>query len=113
MRTEDILECPRCGAVARPNVLMFGDFSWLSNRSANQEKYFRRFLKSHRQDKIVVIEMGAGTAISTIRNLGEGIGKSYHATIIRINPRDYRISPPHISLPCRSLEGLQGIDNSL
>src|SRR6185369_1821164 len=28
MRADHIPRCPHCGGVARPNVLMFGDFSW-------------------------------------------------------------------------------------
>lgn len=34
MRAQHLPLCPRCGAVARPNILMFGDCSWLSERSA-------------------------------------------------------------------------------
>ena len=29
-------ECPRCGALARPNILMFGDFGWKSTRTDAQ-----------------------------------------------------------------------------
>ena len=112
MRAQKILRCPRCGDVSRPNVLMFGDFSWLSDRSDRQNENFRLFLKQS-LSPMVIIEMGAGTAISTIRNLSESLGRKRDAVVVRINPRDYHISPPHISLPCTALEGLCGIQRTL
>ena len=104
-----IPECPHCGAAARPNILMFGDYSWLSKRSDEQEDKFQNFLNGHRQDFLVVIEMGAGTAISTIRNLSERLGSSRRALVVRINPRQPEISKPHLSIACGALEGLTGI----
>ncbi|MGI6317999.1 MAG: NAD-dependent deacetylase [Firmicutes bacterium] len=112
MRAKKILRCPHCGNVSRPNVLMFGDFTWLSERSDEQSRNYGSFLKKY-TPPMVVVEMGAGTAISTIRNMSESLGKHHKALIIRINPRDYRISPPHISIPCGALEGLQGINKQL
>ena len=61
--------------------------------------------------RMVVIEMGAGTAIPTIRATSERLGWRYNqATVIRINPREPEIKEPHISLACGALEGLQKID---
>lgn len=37
--------CPRCGAIVRPNILMFGDFGWIDSRSAAQEAALRRWLE--------------------------------------------------------------------
>lgn len=112
MRARKILRCPRCGEVSRPNVLMFGDFSWISRRSDQQDENFRTFIKQS-SSPLAIIELGAGTAISTIRNMSENLGRKKGAVVIRINPRDYHISQPHISIPCRALEGLQGIDRLL
>ena len=112
MRARRILRCPRCGEVSRPNVLMFGDFSWISRHSDQQNRKYRNFLKQA-PSPTVVVEMGAGTAISTIRNTSEGLGRKKETMVIRINPRDYHISPPHISIPCGALEGLQGIEQAL
>ncbi len=112
MRAQDVLRCPRCEAVSRPNVLMFGDFSWIADRSQEQEKNYRLFLKNCHYP-MVVVEMGAGTAISTIRNMNEALGRNHGTVIIRINPRDYRISQPHVPVPCSALEGLQGIQEEL
>lgn len=103
--------CSGCGEVSRPNILMFGDWSWLPDRTRIQERAFDRFLAAQSGRRIAVIEMGAGSAIPTIRATSERIGWNFeHATVIRINPREPEIKPPHISMPCGALEGLQNID---
>ncbi|MDO3376994.1 SIR2 family NAD-dependent protein deacylase [Geoalkalibacter halelectricus] len=113
MRAQHIPKCIHCGGTARPNILMFGDYSWLSDRTRQQEHNFDAFLCDHRDDPLVVVEMGAGTAIPTIRHLSEQLGYRYGATVIRINPREAQISGPHVSLSCGGLEGLRGIDQAL
>jgi len=106
--------CSGCGEVSRPNILMFGDWSWLQDRTRIQEHAFERFLTTHADRRIAVIEMGAGSAIPTIRATSERIGWNHeHATVIRINPREAEIKAPHISLSCGALEGLQKINNLL
>lgn len=103
--------CPDCGEVSRPNILMFGDYSWLPDRTHIQEHTFDRFLREHADQRIAVIELGAGCAIPTIRATSERIGWNFgNATVIRINPREPEIKEPHISLMCGALEGLQKID---
>ncbi len=113
MRAKNVPTCPNCSATARPNILMFGDFSWIGDRSDKQEDRFREFLQQHQDDNIVVIEIGAGTSVPTIRNLTLRLARSYNARVIRINPREYEISPPHISLPCGGLDGLEKIDEEV
>lgn len=110
MRARHIPECFHCGATARPNILMFGDWSWLSDRTARQEQFFDDFIARRRDTPMAVIEIGAGTAIPTIRHASERLGRCRSATVIRINPREGEISPPHISLPCGALDALTGID---
>ncbi len=113
MRAIDSLpRCIACGKVCRPNILMFGDYSWLHERTLAQNHAFDRFLKSNSGRRIVVIEMGAGKTIPTIRNISERIGRKEYATVIRINPREPSIRPPHISMTCGALEGLKQIDNA-
>src|SRR5512138_2714451 len=91
MRARHVPACPRCGAVARPNILMFGDYAWLSGRTHDQERSFDEFLTDSRPHCLVVVEMGAGTAIPTIRYQSETLGRSRGATVIRINPREAQI----------------------
>jgi NAD-dependent SIR2 family protein deacetylase len=115
MRARNTLpRCPECGEISRPNILMFGDWNWLSDRASIQEHRFDQFLVEHADSRIAVIEMGAGTEIPTIRAMSERIGWSLeHADVIRINPREPEIKPPHLSIRCGALEGLRGIDSAL
>ena len=41
----DIPTCPDCGAVARPNILMFGDWYWNSRRTDAQKSLYIKWLK--------------------------------------------------------------------
>lgn len=113
MRARHIPVCIHCGDTARPNILMFGDWSWISDRTTRQERNFDEFVTDHRDAPLVVIELGAGTAIPTIRYTSERVGGRRGATIIRINPREAQITPPHISLPCGALDGVRGIETAL
>lgn len=112
MRADQPLpRCPDCGEVSRPNILMFGDWSWLPDRTRVQEYAFDRFLSKNADQRMVVIEMGAGSAIPTIRATSERIGWHLEkATVIRINTREAEIKAPHISMQCGALEGLRKID---
>lgn len=113
MRALHVPRCARCGAVARPNILMFGDTAWLSDRTGAQEARFDQFLHLAGDGRLVVVEMGAGTAIPTIRYISERLGRGQDALVIRINPREAEISPAHVSLACGALEGLKAIDGAL
>ena len=113
MRAEHVPQCRNCNRPARPNILMFGDYSWLSNRTRGQEFRFDYFLDQHKGQALVVIEMGAGTAIPTIRYLSERVGQNFNAKVVRVNPREAHIGKGHISLPCGALEALTEIENAL
>jgi len=113
MRAQQIPSCPRCAGVARPNILMFGDYAWLPNRTHEQRRRFDAFVGAHARRRPVVIEMGAGTAIPTIRFTTEHLGGTEGAVAIRINPREPQIDSPHLSIPVGALEGLTGIERAL
>ncbi|QEM67434.1 NAD-dependent deacetylase [Geobacter sp. FeAm09] len=109
MRARAIPRCIACNAVSRPNILMFGDDAWLSERTAEQERRFDRFREESRGRRTVVIELGAGRALPTIRRLSERLGALPGTTVIRINPREAEIDAPHLSIPCGALEALRRI----
>jgi len=113
MRARHIPLCPRCGGAARPNILMFGDWSWLPDRTRRQEMRFDLFVDQHCDQPLAIIEMGAGTAIPTIRFTSERLGGRGGATVVRINPREPQVPRPHLSLPCGALAGLEGIEAAL
>lgn len=113
MRAGNVPRCRYCGGVARPNILMFGDWSWLSDRSRGQEMRFDSFCAQHAGEPLAVIELGAGTAIPTIRHTSEELGRERAVTVIRINPREAHIGGRHLSLPCGALAGLEAIERVL
>ena len=113
MRATEIPRCPHCKRVARPNILMFGDYSWLPQREAGQETRFESFLQRTDADSTVVIELGAGSAIPTIRNLSQRLGHRPGTRVIRINPREAQIADPHFSFPGSAVDILSQLDNCL
>lgn len=114
MRAKNIPKCRNCGRVARPNILMFGDYGWLSHRTNQQRILFEEFLNRNSDERIVVIEIGAGTAIPSIRYLGERIISRYDAFLIRINPRESYVSDKNaIGIPSSALKTLESIDKLL
>lgn len=102
-------ECPRCRAIARPNILMFGDFGWLYGRTAAQEREYEQWLQAIAGDRLVIIECGAGTAIPSVRYECER--KS--GQLIRINPREHQVPTGGLALAMGALEGLQRIASAL
>lgn len=101
--------CPKCGAIARPNILMFGDWGWNSDRTDMQSMRLQRWLDgiSENRYKLAIIEFGAGLAVPTIRYFGENIASRYDATLIRINPRDTDVPSGNISLAMGALEAVE------
>ena len=81
----DLPKCPYCNGLARPNILMFDDYDWVTTRHYEQKKRLDAFLTQYRRP--VVIEIGAGTAIPTVRYFSERFAPSF----IRINPREYSL----------------------
>ena len=113
MRARAVPRCPACDGVARPNILMFGDWKWVSERSDEQGARLDAFLAAHDTDPFVVIEMGAGTVLPRLRELGEQLGHRPGCLVVRINPREPEIARPHLALPVGALAGLQAIAAAL
>ena len=103
--------CPECGALARPNILMFGDFDWDGARTDEQERRFARWASAVGAGiHLIVIECGAGTAISSIRHACEALVKRFDGILIRINPREPETPPGQVGLPLGALAALKAID---
>jgi NAD-dependent SIR2 family protein deacetylase len=96
--------CATCGALARPNILMFGDGAWIAARSQAQQRRLDAWLRTTRRP--VVIEIGAGTHVPTVRWFGEMRG----APLIRINPTEpEQPTARGVSLALGGLAALEGI----
>ena len=123
MRAADPLPtCPRCGGVARPNVLMFGfDNRWIAQRSEEQlEGYLRWVQELEGADgggRLAIVECGAGTAVPSVRENCEFVARQTGATLIRINPREPEVPAGagagggrHVALAMSSLDALRVIN---
>lgn len=100
--------CPRCGALARPNILMFGDWQWVAGRTELQ--CLRRDQWLAQAGKIAIIEVGAGIHLPTIRSFTERLCRLGKAQAVRINPRQPEISPRlGVGLRMSGLAGLQAL----
>jgi len=105
--------CRRCGSVARPNVLMFNDWHWIPHRTSAQHGRFESWLGEVIDAKTVIIELGAGSAVPTVRITSEHAAQRLGATLVRINPREPQVPHRQIGIPLGALEGLEAIDQIL
>jgi NAD-dependent SIR2 family protein deacetylase len=102
----DLPRCPHCGALARPNILMFGDWKWVARYTEQQERALAAWLAS--VGRLVVVELGAGRALPTVRRFSERSGER----VIRVNPRDHEISPTiGVGIAVSALDALQRLDD--
>lgn len=108
---EPLPVCKNCNSIARPNILLFGDWLWDPERTQTQGNRLYTWLQAiHNKGlSLAVIEIGAGTAVATVRYKSEDIAQSYNATLIRINPRDSYVPSGNISIPSGAAEGINSI----
>ena len=106
---EPLPACPFCGAMARPNILMFGDYGWEYARTDGQRARLGNWIEKLEQEgaKLAIVEMGAGTAVPTVRNTSEQIAGRFDVPLIRINPRES--FGAEIELPMGAVEALDEI----
>lgn len=107
--------CPDCGSIARPNILMFNDDAWEHRTTLFQKQRMHAWLAE--RNRVVIIEIGAGLQIPTVRRMGEQLDYP----LIRINPRDFKTAStagtglasawqqPAVSLACGALAGLRAL----
>ncbi len=104
----DLPHCPRCGGLARPNILMFGDGGWVAERTRRQQARLEAWLRE--TENPVVVELGAGTQVPTVRWFGESLG----APLVRINPDEPAVaSARSVGIRAGALAALGAIDQAL
>lgn len=100
--------CPSCGRTARPNIMMFGDHDFDSAHADRQQDRLETWLA--RLHRTVVIEIGAGTAIATVRGYGEWIDRP----MIRINPAESAVGLRRdIAISLGALDAITRISRAL
>ncbi|KAL0477530.1 NAD-dependent protein deacetylase sirtuin [Acrasis kona] len=118
----ELPKCPTCDALCRPNVLMFSDSYWNTEREEEQEAFRSEWLDKVLQQckqgkKMAIIEIGAGKYVPTIRYLSENMARTTKGTLIRINVRESEMdrieSDSNISISLGGLEALTLIEKEL
>jgi len=129
--------CPGCGAIGRPNVSMFGDTNntWKDSRSSLQRHSLLRWLRqvygnfdvsirlrrskrNKRRDHLVILEIGCGISLHSLRMevellLSNPNNSENRIHCIRLNPTDYEIRPGNIGIGLGAREALQQIIHHL
>jgi NAD-dependent SIR2 family protein deacetylase len=102
--------CPHCGGMARPNVMMFNDWEWLEQRQIQQAARMENWLSS--MSRPVVVEIGANTAIPSVRHFSHRIIHEFGGRLVRINPREFGVPMSFdIGLPAGAAHALAEIDS--
>jgi len=107
----ELPRCLDCGGIARPNILMFGDWGWIGRRSEVQAARLEAWLQRVRRP--LVIAWGAGTAVPSVRQFGHGVVLR-GGRMVRINPREFAVgSVLDVGIAAGALEGLRGIADAI
>jgi NAD-dependent SIR2 family protein deacetylase len=115
--------CRHCGGLARPNILMFGDWTWMGKPADAQEQELDSWLRrlARANGRLAVVELGAGKAIPTVRLTAQRIaaaagGRRSGGALIRINPDPAAATVPPgagVALRAGALAALTAIDAQL
>ena len=105
---EPLPRCRHCPALARPNILMFDNSSWLSHRADAQRERFAQWLDGLAKSsaRLAIVELGAGRAIPTVRHTSEWVLQRTGGSLIRINPREDEVPNGQIGLPLGAAQGI-------
>ncbi len=114
--------CPSCFGPARPNVLMFDDGEWVEVPETGYTAWINgvwRAMKADKTRRMVILEMGCGVRVPTIRQtsnrlVSKGIKLGGRVDLVRINPVHFGNKAPRqkertVSLKCGAKEGLERI----
>jgi len=87
---------------------MFGDWQWNDTPTLIQRRVFGHW--ANRVERLAIVEIGAGTAIQTIRMVSESQGLK--SQLVRINPReaDIPLGVKGVSIASNGVSALQAID---
>ena len=113
VRDEDL---PRSsdGELLRPNVLMFGDAECNYSVMSEQDQAYKEWLAALPDGvRLVVLEIGAGTAIPTIRDMAAFVAEQRKAILVRINPEEPVVRSdvyPSIAVALGARDALSRID---
>jgi NAD-dependent SIR2 family protein deacetylase len=86
----DLLVCPVCKQIARPNYLSFNDhycnIAPFSTENTTRKEMIE-WLEKVKNDRIIIFEIGVGETVKTVKNRSRLIWQKYpNSILIRINP---------------------------
>jgi hypothetical protein len=91
---------------------MFWDGAWASQRYDEQGVCVDRLIEEMRRP--VCIEIGAGTAIPSVRSFSQRMVKQHGGALVRINVREHETHPNMgMGLAVGALDALKAIDELL
>jgi len=97
---------------AYPVIAKLGlSFAEISHRTEAQYKRFTGWLNELAKSsaKLALVELGAGSAIPTVRLTSEQVVQRIGGTLVRINPREADVPSDQIGLPFAAAEGIRRI----
>jgi hypothetical protein len=95
---------------------MFGDGDWNAQREQTQAAQLQDWLAGLRRlrARLAVVEIGAGTAVPSVRHFVQGLQRGFGAQLVRINPREAAVRGPHdVAVPAAALQALSGMAERL
>ncbi len=103
--------CPICNSPARPNIMMFNDWGWKEERTLKQSNKMNLWINSLKSNnkKVLIIEVGAGTAIPSIRLKTQELAIILNAKYYRVNPRETNVDASGIPIKLNALDGIKNI----
>ena len=105
--------CIACAGLARPNIVMFGDWNWVNERNQAQRRRELRWFDEvvNSLGNVAIVEIGAGTSIPSVRHFSHRISREFGARIIRINPREPQVpSSKDVGIAAGATLALQAIE---
>ena len=90
---------------------MFGDWSWQDERSAEQGERLQTLLARARRP--LVIEIGAGSDVPSVRHFSHRVIQHHQGRLLRINPREPQVpGGMDLGLAHAALAVLQALDSA-
>ncbi len=107
----ELPRCPHCGALARPNILLFNDLDWNDLWTERQHMLLDAWLDT--VPAPLVLEIGAGRTIATVRHFTQRM-QQRGSQLIRINLHEANIhNPKAIEIALGARQALEAIQQHL
>lgn len=114
--TSPLPRCPHCGALARPNVLMFNDNRFVYGRTTEQRERRLAWLCKMAScgARLATIELGAGSAVLSVRHFSFLMARDHCAPLVRLNMFDALVEQSgDVGLAMSAIAALSAIDAAL